>query len=88
MAFSKLITGPRLFFIKNCFSKNTIKIGVSADFFKNKKGEPKICKVNNWATLPIFKWPKRGPVINFAGGPVINFGNGHFFFIFLLLKMC
>ena len=82
LAFSKLITGPRLFFIKNCFSKNTIKIGVSADFFKNKKGEPKICKVNNWATLPIFKWPKRGPVINFAGGPVINFGNGHFFSVF------
>ena len=57
-------------------------MGVSADFFKNKKGEPKISKVNNWATLPIFKWPKRGPVINFAGGPVINFGNGHFFHFF------
>ena len=53
--------------------KNTIKLGVSADFlFNKKKGEPKILMVNNWATLPIFKWHKRGPVINHERGPVIG----------------
>ena len=48
-------------FLKKLFVKNTIKIGVSADFLFKKKGEQKILMVNNWATLPIFKvaqtWP-------------------------------
>ena len=51
-------------FWKKLFVKNTIKIGVSADFFQNKKGDPKILMVNNWATLPILKRHKRGPVID------------------------
>ena len=31
-----------VFFRKGCLSKNTIKIGVSADFLFKKKGGPKI----------------------------------------------
>ena len=95
----KLITRPRFghfkvnnwatfVFYKKLFCKKHYKNRGFSRFFLQKKREHKICKVNNWATLPIFKWPKRGPVINSAGGPVINFGKWSFLFIFLLLKMC
>ena len=51
-------------FLKRLFVKNTIKIGVSADFLL-KKGDPTFLIVTNWATLPIFKLHKRGPVSNY-----------------------
>ena len=47
-------------FLKRLFGNNTIKIGVSADF--SKKRDAQFLMVTNWATLPILKWHKRGPV--------------------------
>ena len=52
-------------FLKKLFVKKHYKNrGFSGFFVQKKKGEQKILMVNNWATLPIFKWHKRGPVIN------------------------
>ena len=48
-------------FLKKLFVKKHYKNRVS---FSKRKGEQKILMVNSWATLPIFKWHKRGPVIN------------------------
>ena len=50
-------------FLKRLFVKKHNKIGVQQFFFKKK--DPKLLIVTNWATLPILKWHKRGPVSNY-----------------------
>ena len=51
-------------FLKTLFVKNTITIGVSADFPPPKKGRA-ILMVTNWAKLPFLKWHQLGPVSNY-----------------------
>ena len=57
-----LINWATFVFLKTLFVKNTIKLGVSADF--SKKRDARFLMVTNWATLPFLKWRQGGPVSN------------------------
>ena len=54
-------------------SKNTVKIGISAHFKKQKIGKKgPFLMVNNWATLMVNNWATFVPLKNRQRGPVIN----------------
>ena len=49
-------------FLKRLFVKKHYKNRGFSRFLK--KGDAQLLMVTNWATLPILKWHKRGPVSN------------------------
>ena len=60
---------------------------LTAQRSKNKKGEPKICKVNNWATLPILSGPNVAQLLTLQVAQLLTLEMvTRFFFHFFAFK--
>ena len=72
LGFSMVTNWATFVFLETLFVKKHYKNRGFSRFFFFKKRDAQFLMVTNWATLPILRWHKRGPVSNHSGGPVSN----------------
>ena len=86
--FWKLLSSPSLFFSKTPIAKKHYKNRGFSPFFGKKNCAQKFWKLLSGPSWRFLRRSQLGPDNNFQLGPDNNFQKCHFFFYFLLRKMC